>query len=141
MKTFKIHQILLSLQKTYLALIALVCTNTFTQGVLANTDVHRFPQIAGAEDTLAVLQVFLEWADIGLVNIVYQNRGHSDDLRGASRHDGHQDEEEHGVLSSRPQQLLGHQWSGEAGGDILVSQQGSSLGRGQSKVGQALTQS
>ena len=122
-------------------MVAFVCTDTFTQGVLPNIDVHWLPQIPGAEDTLSVLQVFLEWADIGLVDIVDKDGGHSDDLGGASRHDGHEDEEEHGVLSSCAQQLLGHKWSGQTGGDILVSEQGSSLGRGQSKVSQALTQS
>ena len=124
----------------YLALIAFVCTDTFTQRILPNIDVPRLPEVPGAEDTLAVLQVFLEWADIGLVNIVDKDGGHSDDLGGASRHDGHEDEEEHGVLSSCAQQLLGHQWSGQPGGHILVSEQGSSLGRGQSKVSQTLTQ-
>ena len=124
----------------YLALFTFVCTDTFAQGLLRYIDVPRLPQVPRTEDTLAVLQILLERADIGLVNIVDENRGHGYDLSGASGHDGHEDEEEHGVLSSRPQQLLRHQRGGQPGGDILVGEQGSSLGRGQAKVSQALTQ-
>ena len=127
--------------KTYLALFTFVCTDTFAQGLLRYIDVPRLPQVPRTEDTLAILQILLERADIGLVNIVDKNGGHSNDLSGASGHDGHEDEEEHCVLSSGAEQLLSHQRSGQTGRDVLVSQQGSSLGRGQSKVGQALTQS
>ena len=126
---------------SYLALFTFVCTDTFAQGLLRYIDVPRLPQVPGTEDTLAVLQILLERADIGLVNIVDENRGHGYDLSGASGHDGHEDEEEHGVLSSRAEQFLRHQGSRQTGRDVLVSEQGSSLGGGQAEVSQALTQS
>ena len=94
-------------------------------------------EILAAEDALTLLEVRLEWTDIGLVDIINDDGGHSNDLSRSSRHDSHQNEEKHGVLSGGAEELLGDKRSGQALADIIVSQHGRALGGGEAQVGQA----
>ena len=114
-----------------------VSADTIAERLLAHSLVLRLPHVLRAENALAVPQVWLEGADVGLVHIVDEDRGHRNDLSRAGRHDSHQDEEKHGVLPGGAQQLLSHERGGESGGDVLVSEERSSLSRGESKVGEA----
>ena len=94
-------------------------------------------EVLAAEDALTVLQVRLEGTNVGLVDIIDDNGGDSDDLSGASGHDSHQDQEEHGVLPRGAEELLGDKGRGEALADVLVSEHGGALGGGEAQVGQA----
>ena len=94
-------------------------------------------EIFAAEDTLTLLQVRLEGANVGLVDVIDDNGGHSNDLGGPGGHDSHQDEEEHGVLSGGAEELLSHKRSGQTLADILISEHGGALCRGEAQVGQA----
>ena len=94
-------------------------------------------EILAAEDALTLLEVRLEWADVSLVDIINDDGGHSNDLSRSSRHDSHQNEEKHGVLSGGAEELLGDKRSSQALADIIVSQHGRALGGGEAQVGQA----
>ena len=85
---------------------------------------------------MTFLEVRLEGTDVGLIDIIDDNGGNSNDLSRASGHDSHQDQEEHGIFSSGSKQLLCHQGSSKTFGDIFISQHWSTLSRGQSKIGQ-----
>ena len=71
------------------------------------------PNTLAADDTLSVFELRPEGLDVGLVDVVDDDGGHSDDLGRASRHDSHKDKEEHGVLSGGSKELLGNQGSGQ----------------------------
>ena len=124
----------------YLATLTLVSTDTVTQALISTASLLALghllvSEVLATQDALTLLQVRSEGADVGLVHIIDDNGGHSNDLSRASGHDSHQDEEEHGVLSSGAQELLGHQRSGKTLGNIFISQHRGSLGRGQAQVG------
>ena len=72
------------------------------------------PQVLRTQDALAVLEVRIERADVSLVDVVDDDGRHCDDFRRAGRHDSHEDEEDHGVLSYGAEQLLRHKRSSQA---------------------------
>ena len=112
-----------------------VSTDTLTKS--CSVTISIVSEVSATEDALPGLEVRFERADVGLVHVVDDDGGHGDDLRRAGGHDGHQDEEEDGVLSSGSQQLLGHQRSCESLHDIVLGQHGRPLGGGEAQVGQA----
>ena len=70
-------------------------------------------EIFGAEYALAFLQMGAEGLDVGLEDVVDDDGGDGDDLGGPGGHDGHQDQEQHRVLSGGAEQLLGDQRGGQ----------------------------
>ena len=88
----------------YLATLTLVSTDTVTQALISTASLLALghllvSEVLATQDALTLLQVRLEGADVGLVDVVDDDGGHGDDLRRAGRHDGHQDQEQHGVLA------------------------------------------
>ena len=77
-----------------------------------------------------------EGADVGLVDVVDNDRGNGDDLRRAGRHDRHQDEEEHGVFPDRSEQLLGNKRRSETFHDVFFREERCALCGRESKVGE-----
>merc|ERR1719365_110927 len=75
---------------------------------------------SSAENALTVLVVSSEGADVGLVDIVDDDRGNSNDLCGAGRHDCHQDEEEHGIFPNGSEQLLGDERCSETLRNVFI---------------------
>ena len=111
-----------------------VCTDTLAQS--SSVTISIVSVVSAAEDALPGLEVRFERTDVGLVHVVDDDGGHGDDLGRASGHDGHQDEEEHGVLSNRSKQLLSNKWGGETFHDILVRKKRSTLSGGETEVGE-----
>ena len=72
--------------------------------LLQETCSHRLE----TQDTLAFLQICPEWHDVHLEDVIDQDGGDSDNLSGSCGHDGHEDQEQHSILSGCAQQFLGH---------------------------------
>ena len=121
----------------YLTSFTLVRTDTVTQAQIIHHSNLLVSEILAAEDALTLLQVRLEGANISLVDIIDDNGGNSNDFSRAGGHDCHQDKEEHSILSSGAEQLLGNKRSSQAFADILISQHWGALSRGETQVGQA----
>ena len=120
---------------SYLASFTLLRTDTLTC-LLTFTPALNTIKLT-TQDALTILQVSSEWTDVSLVDIVDNNGGHSDHLGRPGGHDRHQNEEQHGVLSRGAEQLLSHQRSSQTLGHVLISEHGRTLGRAETKVGEA----
>merc|ERR1719481_424887 len=116
-----------------LAAFALVTT-----GAVAELNVFSslwLPQVLGAKNTLTILQIWLEWANICLVDIIDDNGSYSNNFSRASGHYSHEDKEEHGVLASGTEQFLGHKGGSQAFHYIFFRKHRRSLSGGEAKVG------